>query len=197
MAPLALRRAVEELRRYDKMVGIWKIARRYFVNNAFDGLLTATGLVLGSWLAQVHDPAVILRTGFSTALAIGVSGFWGAYMTEAAERRDDLARLGRQTLTDLTDSRLGRAVAVASRIIAVVDGLSPFLAAALVLVPFFFTPWAPSIHWIYGISLATAFTALFVLGVFLGCISGRGRIRSGLLMLVAGLLSAALSYLIS
>ena len=192
-----IKRMGQKLRHYDQMVGIRKIARRYFVINAFDGTLTIIGLVFGSWLADVRDPAVVLRTGYSTALAIGISGLWGAYMTEAAERRDDLARLSRLTLTDLSQSDLGRAGQIATVVISLVNGLSPFLAASLVLTPFFLAGLSADIAWCYWTSVGLAFVSLFVTGVFLGGISGSPRLLSGIKMLLAGLVCAALSYFIS
>jgi predicted membrane protein (TIGR00267 family) len=190
------REAWRQLRRYDRMVGIGKIARRYLVINAFDGTLTVLGLIVGSWVSKLNDPSVLLRTGYSTALAICVSGLWGAYMTETAERRDDLARLSRHTLTDLTQSDLGKAVHVASVFIALVNGLAPFFAASLVLIPFFLAPALGDIQWCYRLAVGIAFTDLFILGTFLGTVSGEHRLASGLKMLLAGLLCAALGYLI-
>ncbi|HID96582.1 MAG TPA: hypothetical protein EYP57_00055 [Thermodesulfobacteriaceae bacterium] len=186
----------QKLLRYDQMVGIGKIARRYFVVNAFDGTLTVMGLILGSWLAGVQDAAVVLKTGYSTALAIGVSGMWGAYMTEAAERRDDLIQLSRQTLTDLRDTDHWRATRTATIIVAVVNGLSPSLAASFVLIPFFFVYLLEEISWCYCMATLLAFTSLFVLGVLLGRVSGEKHLLSGIKMLAAGVVIAALSYLI-
>ncbi|MGQ9538834.1 MAG: hypothetical protein ACUVTE_04530 [Candidatus Bathycorpusculaceae bacterium] len=51
------------------------IARRYFVMNGFDGAMTIFGIVLGSWIAGVSKPEVILLAGLGACLAMGVSGF--------------------------------------------------------------------------------------------------------------------------
>ncbi|MEM2367933.1 MAG: hypothetical protein QXQ50_06850, partial [Candidatus Bathyarchaeia archaeon] len=56
------------------------LARRYFVMNGFDGAMTIFGIVLGSWIAGVTKPEVILLAGFGVCLAMGVSGFFGAFM---------------------------------------------------------------------------------------------------------------------
>ena len=58
------------------------IARRYFVMNGFDGAMTIFGIVLGSWIAKVTKPEIILLAGFGACLAMGVSGFFGAFMAE-------------------------------------------------------------------------------------------------------------------
>ncbi len=178
------------------MVGIGKIARRYLVINAFDGTLTIIGLIVGSWLSGVIDPVIVLKTGYATALAIGVSGLWGAYMTEAAERRDDLAHLSKQTLTDLSNTDLWKAMRVATIVVAIVNGIAPFLAACLIMLPFFFHTQLGGINISYTVSVAIAFLNLFILGVFLGGISETSRAWSGIKMVAAGLLCAALSYLV-
>ena len=39
------------------------IARRYFVMNGFDGAMTIFGIALGSWIAGVQKPEVVLLAG--------------------------------------------------------------------------------------------------------------------------------------
>lgn len=181
-------------RQYDRLVRIGEIGRRYFAMNAFDGVLTIIGVLMGNLVAQVESPAVVLSTGLSTCVAMGVSGLWGAYLTEAAERRRGLAELGRQTLTDLNDTRIGRASRVAVVSVAVIDGLSPFLAALIVLIPFFMTGLFPIITWVYYTSLGVALLALFSLGMFLGHISRGNLFVYGLKTILAGGISIAISF---
>ena len=127
---------------------------------------------------------------------MGVSGLWGAYLTEAAERKRELLDLSKQTLTDLNDSRVGRASRVAVLFVAVVDGLSPFLAALISLVPFFFVAFFPSILWAYYSSIGLSLFSLFGLGLFLGHISRGKLILSGVKTITAGLVSILISFLI-
>ena len=74
------------IQRYDRIAGISEIARRYFAMNAFDGVLTIIGVLMGTMAANVADPAIVLTTGLATAVSMGISGLWGAYLTETAER---------------------------------------------------------------------------------------------------------------
>ena len=129
---------LEMLKEYSRISHAGQIARRAFANNSFDGVLTMIGVVMGNFVVGVRDPKVVLVTGMSTALAIGISGGWGAYLTESAERRNEIDELERVTLTDLHDTKIGRASRVAVVMVAAVDGISPFLAAFLVVIPFFF-----------------------------------------------------------
>jgi len=97
-------RKLHELREYNDIASISEIARRYFAMNAFDGVLTIIGVLMGNYAAHVRDAKVVIVTGFSTCIAMGVSGLWGAYMTESAERKRDLSELENHTLTDLSSS---------------------------------------------------------------------------------------------
>ena len=104
--------------------------------------------------------------------------------------------LSSQTLTDLNDTRIGRASRVAAVIVSVVDGLSPFLAAMLVLTPFFAVGLFPSITWVYYTSLGMALLTLFALGLFLGHISHENLIMYGVKTVVAGVISITISLLL-
>ncbi|HUW08746.1 MAG TPA: VIT1/CCC1 transporter family protein [Anaerolineae bacterium] len=191
-----LRRVLDQLREYSSIAGIGEIARRYFAMNAFDGVLTIIGVLMGNYLAGVQAPAVVVSTGLSTCVAMGVSGLWGAYLTETAERKRGLDDLASHTLTDLSDTKIGRAARAAVIIVALVDGLAPFSAALVVLMPFFFARLLGDITTSYYVSLGLAMTALFALGAFLGKVAKSNLIVSGLKMIVAGVVAIVLSYLL-
>jgi len=187
-------RKLHELREYNNIANISEIARRYFAMNAFDGVLTIIGVLMGNYAAHVRDAKVVIVTGFSTCIAMGISGLWGAYMTESAERKRDLNDLENHTLTDLSNTKIGRASRVAVVVVAVVDGLAPFLAALVVLLPFFFSDLLADVVFSYYASLGMALAVLFALGAFLGKVSKGNLIISGLKMIGAGLVSILLSY---
>jgi len=189
-----LARKLNELREYSDIASIAEIARRYFAMNAFDGVLTIIGVLMGNYAARVHDARVVLVTGFSTCIAMGISGLWGAYLTESAERKRDLNDLESHTLTDLSETKIGRASRVAVVVVALVDGLAPFLAALVVLLPFFFSGLLGDIVFSYYVSLGLALAVLFALGAFLGKVSKENLIISGVKMIGAGLVSILLSY---
>jgi predicted membrane protein (TIGR00267 family) len=187
-------RKLQEFREYDDIASIAEIARRYFAMNAFDGVLTIIGVLMGNYTAHVRDATVVIVTGFSTSIAMGVSGLWGAYLTESAERKRSLSELENHTLTDLSQTKIGRASRVAVVVVALVDGLAPFLAALVVLLPFFFSGLMSDVTVSYYISLGMALTVLFTLGAFLGKVSKENLIISGVKMITAGLVSILLSY---
>ena len=194
MSPV--RRLIEKFEGYGQFVNIGEIARRYFAMNAFDGVLTIIGVLMGSFTAGVENPRIVVTTGLATCVAMGISGLWGAYLTESAERRRELMELEEQTLSDLEDTRIGEASRAAVVIVALVDGISPFLAALIVLIPFFVPQLFPSMDLTYFTAIGLALVTLFALGAFLGRISRRNILVYGLRTVVAGIISIAISLLL-
>jgi len=186
----------EKVGQYDDIANIAEIARRSFGNNAFDGILTMIGVLIGSMASGVKDPRVVIITGLTTSVAIMISGAWGAYLTEISERKKSLNELGRSTLTDLTGSLIDRASRFAALAVSLVDGLSPFLGAILVLIPFFFSSLFPDIYILYYSSLGAALLALFALGVWLGYVAEENLFIYGLKTLLAGVVSMLLGSLL-
>jgi len=188
----SLRKKLREIKEYSEVAEIGEIARRYFAMNAFDGVLTIIGVLMGHLSARIDDASVVITTGFSTSVAMGISGLWGAYLTESAERKRSLDELENHTLTDLSETRIGRASRFAVVIVALVDGLSPFLASAVVLLPMMFSFYVGGIMRAYYVSLGLALVTLFALGAYLGTISKENLVLSGVKMLIAGLFAMAL-----
>lgn len=187
---------IKRFQRYAKLIHIGEIARRYFAMNAFDGVLTIIGVLMGNFTAGVEEPRIVISTGLATCIAMGISGLWGAYLTEAAERQRELLELESYTLTDLSETAVGEASRAAVVIVAVVDGLSPFLAALIVLIPFFIPQIFPTMQFVYLSAIILALLVLFALGAFLGRVSSRNIIRYGLQTVVAGVISIVISLLL-
>jgi predicted membrane protein (TIGR00267 family) len=189
-----LRSRIETLRHYHRVAEVGKIARRYFAMNAFDGVLTTLGVLVGSYLGHAHSAHQVVAVGLGAAVAMGVSGFYGSYLIERAERDRSLRELEDVTLSSLEDSDIAAASTYATIVIACVDGVSPFVAAGLVLAPFLvgFT----SLHSAYIAGVAIAFAELFALGIFLGRVSRQRLVWSGMKLAVAGVLCLVLSALL-
>jgi predicted membrane protein (TIGR00267 family) len=194
---LKVRQLFKRANQYNGIANIGEIARRYFAMNAFDGVLTIIGMLMGNLSAGIDNPHIVITTGLSTCVAMGISGLWGSYLTESAERKRDLDELSHSTLTDLNNSSIGKASRFAAVVVSVVDGVSPFLAAILVLLPFFFHSLFSSIRVVYFASLGLALLTLFGLGIFLGKISKENLIISGVKTVVAGLASILISTLMN
>ena len=189
-----LRRELQRFKAQMEVAEVGEIARRYFAMNSFDGILTILGVLVGNYLASVREPRVVITTGMTTSVSMAISGLWGAYMTESAERQRSLDELEDQTLTDLTYSRLGRASRLAVVVVALVDGLAPLLASMVVLSPFFVSGLWGEVVWSYYLAVGVAMLGLFALGAFLGSISRQSLILAGLKMVVAGVASLVVGY---
>jgi len=191
-----LAQGIEDIREYERIAGFSQIARRALANNSFDGVLTMVGIVTGSYLGDVRNAGTVIRIGIAASISIGVSGLWGAYLAESAERGRELAELERISLTDLGETKIGRASRMAVIVVSLVDGLSPLVSSLIVLAPFFLAPLINDIMVSYALSLIVALISLFGLGMFLGRISGRNLIGYGLRTVIAGIVAIMLNFLL-
>jgi len=191
-----LAQGIDDVREYERIAGFLKIARRALANNAFDGVLTTIGVLMGQYMVGIRDASIVIRIGVATSISIGISGLWGAYLAESAERRRELAELERISLTDLGETKIGRASRMAVIVVSLVDGLSPFVSSLIVLIPMFIAPLIGNILVSYALSIAVALVSLFGLGMFLGHISGRSLIGYGLRTTVAGIVAIVITTLL-
>ena len=182
---------------YLRITHMGPIARRYFVKNGFDGSMTMLGIIVGSWVVGVERPEIIVTAGLGACLAMGVSGLFGAYMTERAERKRDLKALEDAMIEDLDDSVLGDASSFVSFYAAIVDGGSPTLTAIISLIPFTLALGKVIAIWdAYILSFILTLTALFVLGIYLGKIARENVLLYGLQTLAAGVITVAIALLL-
>lgn len=180
---------LDKIRRYIKVSEITPISRRYFVMNAFDGATTILGIVVGAYIAEITEESLMIWSGLGATLAMGLSGFVGAYMTEEAERGRKLQTLEKSMLITLENSVVGKASRFAPLWAAIIDGVSPALASLVCLAPFFASSnGLVSLSLAIQISIATALSIMFLLGVFLGKISRRNMLLHGMKMLTVGLI---------
>ncbi|MEM2547039.1 MAG: VIT1/CCC1 transporter family protein [Candidatus Bathyarchaeia archaeon] len=172
------------------------LARRYFIMNGFDGAMTIFGIVLGSWIAGVTKPEVILLAGFGACLAMGVSGFFGAFMAEKAERERHLKDM-EETTRNRVDPIHYEAARFVVIYVALIDGLSPALTATISLTPFIFASMRIiSISSAYFISAPLSLAVLFLLGIYLGKIAKENGWLYGVAMVAVGALTASVIFLI-
>jgi len=173
-----------------------EIMRRYFVVNGFDGALTMLGMIMGFLISDSVNISTIISACLGAAIALGVSGVSSAYVSESAERRRALTELEESMISDLQQSAHGDAAKWVPMLIALVNGMAPFIISLLILTPLLFAnagillPLDP-LH----IAIIIALSLIFLLGVFLGRISGVSWLRSGIQTLLIALLTLILIYL--
>lgn len=172
------------------------IVRRYFVVNGFDGALTMLGLIMGFMLTDSTNITLLINACMGAAIALGVSGVSSAYVSEAAERRYELQKLEEAMATDLQDSAHGEAARWVPMLIALVNGSAPLIISLIILVPLWIEHAGLSlpVSSLY-LAIIVALVLIFLLGVFLGRISGITWLRSGLQTLLVALVTVALIYL--
>jgi len=171
------------------------IARRYFVMNGFDGSMTMFGIIIGSWVGQITETGIIVAAGLGACLAMGVSGFFGAFMAERAERRGHLRTLeATPTQPDPIHYEASKFVSV---YVALIDGISPTLTAIVSLAPFILTRMGLlSIDNAYIISVSLTLTTLFSLGFYLGRIARENVWLYSAQMLAVGIITAIMIFLL-
>lgn len=240
----------EKWRKYSQMSDLGIITRRKFFNNCFDGALTCAGIVSGMFMiflfgdGSSNTPSTIIITGFATALAIGISGLWGAFLSEDAERKKKIIELKKdmvileEDLNEYSDDErekielakkfleekeIQRAMVIpvklkgsrkkkkekndknnktvieqaerfATIVASLVDGGAPVLGSSLPLIPFFFGVTLTLYHFIFSYTILTGL--LIYLGIFLGNISGGGRIKYALHLVTAGIVTLLVSLLL-
>lgn len=182
-------------------MSLWKFAkgneiiRRYFIINSFDGALTILGIILVSWFAGVVDAKHIILPSVGAAIAMFVSGAWGAYASESAEQKSQLKELEKHLLNKLENTKIeyrGKKIAI---IVGLVDGLSPLIASFMIIIPFFMANIGMiGISYAYIFSIVVIAFLLFFLGTLSGHISKENRFINGMKMLVAGLIIGVIFY---
>jgi predicted membrane protein (TIGR00267 family) len=189
---------MNQFRNYVKITEADEIGRRYFIKNGFDGALTILGIIIGTFLADVHEPKIVIGAGVGATLAMGMSGLFGTYLTERAERTRNLKRLERAMVTNLDKTVWDEASTFVTLWAAIIDGLSPALVAILAVMPFvaahlgmmdFYTALVSS--------LVIIAITLFLMGSFIGKIAGENPPVDGLKMLSVGILTGIVVILLS
>jgi len=206
------------------MADLGIIARRKFFNNCFDGALTCAGIVSGIFIIFLNTPDLftpqnVIVTGFATALAIGISGLWGAFLSEEAERKKkvidmnkDMAISEEGEMEDLevnppdgkkkkkrkknkeNKTVIQKAEDFATIVASLVDGGAPVLGSSLPLIPFLFGIELSIMHFISSYLILVGL--LVYLGNYLGKISGGGRIRYAIHLVTAGVVTLLVSILL-
>ncbi len=182
---------IQDIKLYLKITKGNRIARRYFIMNSFDGIVTILGVITGSYVSNVFDPSVILSIGISTAIAMGISGISGTFMAEKAERDIEISELEASMLSDLKNTIYAKAVKFTIFYVSMVDALSPILAAIVTLTPILlaYLNIIPDLTGIY-LSEVVALLYLFILGSVMARTIKKNILIEGLKMLLIGLATA-------
>jgi len=175
-----------------------QIARRYFIVNGFDGTLTMLGLLTGFYVSGQVVLPVAISVCLGAAIALGMSGLTSAYISEAAERKHELKNLEQAMIADLGESAYGKASRLMPFYIALINGLAPFLIALIIITPLVIGNSHPQLlPQPLETAALLAFLITFLLGIFLGRISGHFWLWSGIRTLIIAIITSTMIYVFS
>ena len=187
----------KNFRNYLRISGFSEIARCYFIMNAFDGAVTTLGILVGSYIAGVISPRIILSTGIGAGIAMAVSGFFGAFLAEEAERTRRIKNLERALNVDLDDTIIEKAARFASVTAALVDAFSPLIASVVALIPLILSMLNIVDVWMgFLMSIGTILVMLLFLGIFLGSVSGERHVYYAVATTSAGVITGILGIML-
>ncbi len=89
---------ISKIKIYNDITNFSEIARRYFINNFYDGALTILGIILGFLVVILKNsnniPSIyIILPGLGTSISMLVSGLSGSYLSEKAEQKKKKAEM--------------------------------------------------------------------------------------------------------
>ncbi|PIN98385.1 MAG: hypothetical protein COT90_04570 [Candidatus Diapherotrites archaeon CG10_big_fil_rev_8_21_14_0_10_31_34] len=173
-----------------------EIVRRYIVMNSFDGVLTILGIVIAMLAAGALEPKLVIISAVGVIIATGVSGIWGGYSAEKAERKRTLKVLEKHLLRTLSKTRIEKEYKKMSLMMGLANGLSSSIVSFILIIPFFLA----QLNLIgkfeaYFVSIGLIIISLFVLGYFVGSIAKEHKIKQGIQMIGAGVLVGIIIYL--
>ncbi len=179
-----------------KLIKQNKIIRRYIVMNSFDGVLTILGIVIATLVAGALEANIVIISSIGVIIATGVSGIWGGYSAETAERKRSIKLLERHLLRDLSKTQIESKYNQMSLMMGLANGLSSTIVSFILIIPFFLA----QLNFItkmdaYFYSILLIVIALFVLGYFIGTIAKEKKLIHGIEMIGAGVLVGIIIYL--
>ncbi|MDK2464928.1 MAG: hypothetical protein QI223_09190 [Candidatus Korarchaeota archaeon] len=177
---------------YAEMTDLGEVARRYAVTNSFDGLLTVLGVVVGSYVYGVADPKTVISAGVGAVVGIALSAAVGTYITEIAERSQEIREMEAAVFTSLRKSVVAKAHRISAVVISLASSLVPASFTTLALSPFFMAARGTmTVHLAFLSSVGLILGSLFVLGAYLGRLSGGRVLFYGLVEVGVGVLIVA------
>ena len=247
---------IERWKLYGEMTQLGEIARRYFVMNFFDGVLTVLGVIIAKYILFLGgveiDSSLILVQGLAISIAIGISGITGGLLTEKAERAKSILDMRRsmamltihgnikefdesesnklkeedyypkveiEKTTDLNGEEIinidvdpkspepkleiessektiaEKAEDFGGIVASLINGFAPAGGGIIGLIPFLFVINADQGSFVFSFVIMSI--VLFLLGVYLARISEDRIWKYSILMVSAGIITAAFSFLLA
>ena len=175
-----------------------EIVRRYVIMNSFDGALTMLGIILANFFAGTTNVQLVILPSVGAAIALCISGVWGAYTAELAEVKRSIKKLEQHMLRKMHNTHYARKEKLMAYTISVVNGLVPLFVAFILITPFFFVKTGMlTTARAYYYSLGAVMVALFGFGMFAGRTAKENIYLHGVKMLFAGVVIGVIFYLLT
>ncbi len=188
----SLKEKIETYKLYSSMTDLVPIVRRYFIIGYFDGALTILGLIMGAHLSRKATPEVVISAGVATAIALGISSGWGAYEAERVEQTAMKMERDKAMLRSV-GGIVERAHNFAILVSSLVHAISPVVASLIPLIFYVFLP----VNEAFPFAIAFGLIQLFAVGAFMGKVSKSGILKSGVRLMLAGLVTLVVVLVLS
>jgi predicted membrane protein (TIGR00267 family) len=147
-----------------------------------DGVICALGMLVGA-AAATSTPSTVIMVGVVGGIADAFGNAIGFYISQSAERG-----------VQMHMHRKGEKVRIHSSTETVMNGVMSFISTILIfgilLLPYLFMRILDAVI----VSCIIGAILLFLLGVYVGKISGEGQVKIGLIYAILGIAGAFLSY---
>ena len=174
---------------------------RYIALGTLDGILAVMAVTLAaSGVASASGHPIsnfaIGLTGLSGGIALALSNVFGSFIGERAEESRTLRELEEKMLLnegDLDETIIHKQAKRRVYLSMFANGFSSFTGAFVPVVPFLVIPDRLTATLT---TLSLCFGALFILGIYLGKVSRENLVKTGIEVLVVGIVISAISILI-
>ncbi len=166
------------------------IARRMFVTNSLDSIITALGVSVGGYDPHA-SPRILALSVMGGGIAMGlISAMIGVYLSERAERMREYRELERKLAANLRNSVYWRAARLIPVYVALWSGLGATLFPILIAIPYFIVDIGlVPVYLGYSSSLTVGLGSLAFLGYYLSRVSGENLLHSIARLLSMGILA--------
>lgn len=184
---------VTRIRRVLKKTEVRSLARRYFIANSFDGVLTSLGVIIGAYMGGIADGMTVIGIGLGAAVGLGTSGIWSVWEIERAETARERNELETTMLTSLEDTRYDRELRSEQFVLAVAAASGPVLSIAITLIPFLLDGIVFTMFQSVLVSIGLGMSWLGAIGAYMGHMSQQRWYVSAIRMALAAIVVALIS----
>lgn len=178
-----------------KLIRENEIIRRYIVMSSFDGILTVLGIIIAMLVAGIRDPRLIILSTIGVIVATGISGTWGGYVAEKAERKHLHKVMEKYLMRKLDSKKLHSKREQICWTFGLANGLSNAVGSFAAIFPFFLAQFSIISHAAaFALSLGIISFSLFLLGTFVGRIAKENPYFHGIVMVLAGCIVGIIVY---